>query len=110
MQLIRCNLSFISEDSATGEEGRTPARLTEPSPKVSDRLREISNSLKFIPDSRKLVHIGTPKRVSFSSCTLEAKTPNKLSCMGFEDSALQCADMPQESLIARTTGMKVIFY
>ncbi|KAF3323157.1 Kinesin-like protein KIF18B [Carex littledalei] len=95
---------YASEDS-TGEVGRTPALLTEPSLKVSDRLREISNSLlKLMSNSGKPIHIGTPKRVSFSSCAVEATTPNASSCLGFRDSAF--ADMPQESLKARTTDMK----
>ncbi|KAF3325493.1 kinesin-like protein KIF22 isoform X2 [Carex littledalei] len=103
--LARPLYSHVVTNNSTGEVGTTLALLTGTSPKLSDRLREISNSLlKWFPNSEKPAHIGTPKRVSFSSCTVEAKTPNASSCLGLGDSAI--ADMPQESLVTRTTDMK----
>ncbi|XP_078178281.1 kinesin-like protein KIN-10B isoform X6 [Carex rostrata] len=106
-ELQECNDMHeeTTSDNSTGEVGMTLALLTETSPKVSDRLREISNSLfKLFPNSEKPAHIGTPKRVSFSSCTVEAKTPNASSFLGFGDSAI--ADMPPELIVTRTTDMK----
>ncbi|KAJ4788398.1 Kinesin-like protein KIF22 [Rhynchospora pubera] len=101
--LMETVLDYTASDSIV-EEGRTPAPVRELS--VSERLMEISNSLKFIPDSGKPIHIGTPKRVSFSSCAFEPETPNDSTSLGVMDSGFHCSDMPQERLKARTTGMK----
>ncbi|KAJ3685792.1 hypothetical protein LUZ61_014956 [Rhynchospora tenuis] len=102
--LMETVLDYTASGDSIVEEGRTPAPVRELS--VSERLIEISNSLKFIPDSGKPIHIGTPKRVSFSSCAFEPETPNESSSLGVMDSGFHFADMPQERLKARTTGMK----
>ncbi|KAJ3693893.1 hypothetical protein LUZ60_009373 [Juncus effusus] len=68
----------------------TPA----PAPKLSDKLLEISNSLRLqIQQSS-----SKPKKVHFSSSVFEPKTPYNLRSVG--------CGTPHDSFKARTTGMK----
>uniref|UniRef100_J3MAG9 Kinesin motor domain-containing protein n=2 Tax=Oryza brachyantha TaxID=4533 RepID=J3MAG9_ORYBR len=81
---------------------KTPTRTTQPSPKLSDRLREISNSLKLL--STRPVSITAQKsdiecvrRINTDAA--EPKTPaTHLKLEGAED--------PKDILTARSTGIK----
>ncbi|XP_072979730.1 kinesin-like protein KIN-10B [Typha angustifolia] len=87
----------------------TPVSAQESSPKLSDKLKEISNALKLL--STQQINIGTPKAdascVKQNSDLMDPKTPIVPFNQRLDSkSKFQCADTPQDLLITRSTGLK----
>lgn len=86
-------------------------RAHQTSPKLSEKLREISNSLKLL--STQPINIGTPK--ADVSCirkeimdSIDPKTPGEpLNWRLDNRPTFDPADTPQDILRTRSTGLKV---
>ncbi|XP_020091651.1 kinesin-like protein KIN-10C isoform X2 [Ananas comosus] len=91
-------------------EVKTPMRAHQTSPKLSEKLREISNSLKLL--STQPINIGTPK--ADVSCirkeimdSIDPKTPGEpLNWRLDNRPTFDPADTPQDILRTRSTGLK----
>nr|CAD1840861.1 unnamed protein product [Ananas comosus var. bracteatus] len=91
-------------------EVKTPIRAHQTSPKLSEKLREISNSLKLL--STQPINIGTPK--ADVSCIrkeimdfIDPKTPGEpLNWRLDNRPTFDPADTPQDILRTRSTGLK----
>lgn len=91
-----------SSNAADKSTEKNPANVIESSPKISDQLREISNSLKLLstmPSSIVKQKTDIVHAKPFDIVEAEPKTPEiQLKVGHVED--------PQESLKARSTGVK----
>lgn len=100
---------FLSDDSKAGDKQTPISNVSVPSPTITEKLREISNSLRAM--SSKTLSVRTPldpsckRQVTLDS--MEPKTPGGPAYLRLEGLRYDDMDTPQSILKARSTGLKV---
>ncbi|XP_019709533.1 kinesin-like protein KIN-10B [Elaeis guineensis] len=106
---IGANLTADSEESTMKESQNSFVNMAESSPPLSERLREISNSLKLL--STQQISIGTPKvDVPYSKQVgvdhIEPKTPGVPFNLRLDSNSNFETGTPQDIFRTRSTGLK----
>ncbi|XP_017697853.2 kinesin-like protein KIN-10B isoform X2 [Phoenix dactylifera] len=106
---ISAKLSADSEESTTKENHESLVNMAKSSPPLSERLREISNSLKLL--STRQICIGTPKvDVSYYKQGgvdhIEPKTPGVPFNLRLDGNSNFETGTPQDIFRTRSTGLK----